>query len=222
MIEATQKIIKKNKKYMDEMYWKNYYQEIIKSGELSEPSTFAKFCIDFINLKNIKTMLDMGCGNGRDTKFFNSLGFDVYGVDLAVHEDMQILGSQGPKYYSGDFVNFDYASLGPIDFFYSRFTLHAISLEEELIVIQRVYDLLPIGGVFAIEARTVNDPLFGQGVNCGLNIFMTDHKRRFIVADHLVEKLKNTGFEILYFTESNNLSIYKGDNPVLVRIIVKK
>jgi hypothetical protein len=41
-----------------------------------------------------------------------------------------------------------------------------------------------------------------------------------------VEKFLNTvlslGFKLLYFNEQDNLSIYKDDNPVLMRIILEK
>lgn len=48
------------------------------------------------------------------------------------------------------------------------------------------------------------------------------HYRRFIRKDELIRELENIGFEINYCVESDNLSIYKDDNPVVIRIHAKK
>ena len=58
--------------------------------------------------------------------------------------------------------------------------------------------------------------------DCGDNTFLTDHKRRFIDSNVFVRKMLSLGFVLLYFTEKNNLSIYKDDNPVLMRIVLRK
>ena len=109
-----------------------------------------------------------------------------------------------------------------IEVFYSRFTIHSISKSDELVLLPKIYSHnLDRKGLFCVEVRTINDPLYGIGI-CGENTFMTDnHKRRFIDTTVFRKQVLDLGFRELYFIEENNLSIYKNDNPVLMRIILQ-
>jgi 2-polyprenyl-3-methyl-5-hydroxy-6-metoxy-1,4-benzoquinol methylase len=59
-------------------YWNKFYK---KKSIISE-STFAKFTYKKILNKKVK-LLDIGCGNGRDSYFFNKKGFHVTGIDIS-------------------------------------------------------------------------------------------------------------------------------------------
>ena len=96
-----------------------------------------------------------------------------------------------------------------------------MNTDEEKIV-KKVYDNLRQNGLFCIEVRTTKDPLCGVGRNMGDDTFFTDHNRRFINSDVFLKHVLKLGFKLRYFTEKNNLSIYKNDNPVLMRIILEK
>jgi hypothetical protein len=79
------------------------------------------------------------------------------------------------------------------------------------------------GGLFCIEARTINDPLFGIGEDCGQNTFINNnHKRRFIDTSEFRKQVVEFGFKELFFVEENNLSIVGDDNPTLMRIVLEK
>ena len=78
-------------------------------------------------------------------------------------------------------------------------------------------------GLFCIETRTTKDPIYGKGQPCGDHTFIKDnHKRRFIDAVEFREQVSKLGFKEKYFVEKNNLSIFKKDNPTLMRIILEK
>ena len=122
-----------------------------------------------------------------------------------------------------DFIQEDYTQYEKIDVFYSRFTIHSITKDDEAILLPNVYTALSSNGLFCIEVRTTKDPLCGVGESCGENTFITDgHKRRFINSKVFREQVLDLGFKELYFIEEDNLSIYKDDNPVLMRIILQK
>ena len=60
-------------------YWNNFYGDKKKFGE----SSFARFVLKKIkNKKNFK-IIDIGCGNGRDSFFFSKKKFNVTGVDIS-------------------------------------------------------------------------------------------------------------------------------------------
>ena len=72
------------------------------------------------------------------------------------------------------------------------------------------------------STRTVNDHLFGVGENLGDNSYFTDHFRRFIDLKEFLKKVKNYNLECIYSIESEGYSILNNDNPVLMRVILKK
>ena len=61
--------------------WEKVYAED-KSFFGDEPSHFAHMCYDKFNESNdIESILELGCGQGRDTLFFAAKGFQIYGLD---------------------------------------------------------------------------------------------------------------------------------------------
>lgn len=214
---------------MDKKYWDNYYHQHGKDKKITEPSSFAKFCLDTLLNGEKFNIVELGSGNGRDAIFFARNGHNVVAIDqsiTAIEIEKQSLDSNlnfllKPK--ALDFVKEDYTQYEKIDLFYSRFTIHSITKSDEELLLLNTYNALESGGLFCIEVRTTKDPLFGIGKSCGDNIFIyNNHKRRFIDTDVFRKQVKDLGFEEIYFIEENNLSIHKNDNPVLMRIVLKK
>ena len=62
--------------------WDNVYSnDSAFFGE--EPSDFAQKCYSFFKRYDVKSLLELGCGQGRDTIFFASNGFDVHAIDAS-------------------------------------------------------------------------------------------------------------------------------------------
>lgn len=192
------------------LYWERFYAST--TPDIQAPSTFALFCLHSY-LGNRKTLVDLGCGNGRDTKFFRGLGVDTLGVDLYNNPDPDI-----GKFLCADFTRLA-TDLGKFDIIYSRFSIHAINERAEGRVLRWAKESLAPEGLFCIEARTDKDPLCGCGVSMGCNAWFTDHYRRFLSYDKFQQKLTRNGFKILFAQESSGLSIRDEDDPVLLRII---
>ena len=214
---------------MDIKYWNNYYNQNGNDHGISKPSTFAQFCLENYFKKKQLDIVELGSGNGRDAIFFAQNNHNVVAIDQSISAieiekkklDNKINHLLKPK--TLDFVNENYNNYENIDVFYSRFTLHSISKSDEELLLPNIYNSLKINGLFCIEVRTTKDPLFGIGKDCGNNTFISDnHKRRFIDTVNFRKQVKKLGFIEIYFIEENNLSIYKKDNPVLMRIILKK
>ena len=214
---------------MDKIYWNNYYQKHGKDKNISKHSSFAQFCLDNFFTDKSFNILELGSGNGRDAIFLAHHKHNVIAIDQstsAIDIEKQNLDSKVSQYLQPkalDFIKEDYSQYTKIDVFYSRFTIHSITKHDEALLLPNIYNALNINGLFCIEVRTTKDPLFGVGEACGDNTFITDnHKRRFIDSKEFREQVSVIGFKELYFTEENDLSIYKHDNPVLMRIILQK
>jgi len=214
---------------MDLKYWDDYYQQYGKDKGISKHSSFAQFCLDNFFTEKKLNIVELGSGNGRDAIFLAHHGHQVVAIDqstTAIDIEKENLHNNVSQYLHPkalDFIQEDYSRYEKIDVFYSRFTIHSITKGDEVILLPNVYNALNSNGLFCIEVRTTKDPLCGVGESCGENTFVTDnHKRRFINSKVFREQVLDLGFKELYFIEEDNLSIYKNDNPVLMRIILQK
>ena len=173
--------------------------------------------------------MEIGSGNGRDAIYFASFKNNVIALDqstAAIDIEMDGLSEELCQYLHPralDFVKEEYSGYENIDVFYSRFSIHSITKNDEVILLTKIYNALGSGGMFCIEVRSTNDPLYGIGERCDNDTYIyNSHKRRFINSQIFLNQCLTIGFKLLYFTEENNLSVYKDDNPVLMRIILKK
>jgi len=60
-----------------------YYHILYKNRDEKEAEFFIENLVQYLNLKQRKKLLDIACGKGRHATYFNSLEFDVVGVDLS-------------------------------------------------------------------------------------------------------------------------------------------
>jgi len=213
---------------MDIKYWNSYYEKHGKDHDISACSSFAVFCLNkFFSKKNIR-VVELGAGNGRDAIYFAHHQIHVVAIDQstnAIDVEKESLHSEVGKFLHPkalDFIVEDYSKYDPVDVFYSRFTVHAITKKDEELLLPKLYQSLKKNGLLCIEVRTTKDSLYGAGEYCGDETFLTDHRRRFINSQSFLRDVLNIGFDLLYFTEESDLSIYKDDNPVLMRIILRK
>ena len=65
----------------DKKYWDEYYST---HSNPANASTFAEFVID--RMEEGKNLIELGCGNGRDSLFFSKNGINVVGVDQVESE----------------------------------------------------------------------------------------------------------------------------------------
>lgn len=208
---------------MDIDYWDNYYS----NGDLiSKQSSFSEFCLDFIPVG--ARILELGSGNGRDAIFFAKNGFEVHAIDQSASacvktkkwaEDHNL---NNIHFIESDFTENIFTKLPSVNVFYSRFTMHSITLEQQTSLLKNVYQKISKGGLFFIEARTINDPLCGVGTDLEDHQFRTDHYRRFIDSGLFIRDCLNLGFKLRYMIERDGLSVVNDDNPVLLRVILER
>jgi tellurite methyltransferase len=199
-------------------YWDNFYKN--KKPPLNE-SSFARFVLKKTKNYNLK-MFDIGCGNGRDTIYFNEKNIDCDGID----KSKKAIGKNKKKYpkFSRKFVNKDFCTIFRKKYkssfiVYSRFTWHSINYPQEKRLIASLKKNKQFKYIF-IEARTIKDNIYGKGKKVGKHEFTSTHYRRFIDPKILLKELSNF-MKIIYFKEGKNLAKYKKENPWVLRVIAK-
>ncbi len=202
-------------------YWNSYYAK--KLTEIQSPSDFARTVISY--LEPGKSLIDLGCGNGRDSIYFLNHHLNVTGIDVSEEAISQL---NQLKLKNGNFVCDDFVSSKALyqvqyDYIYSRWTMHAISEQQEDELLGNARDALKEGGLFLIEARSVQDSLYGKGTCVGKHAYIHNgHFRRFMEKEVFIEKLKERGFQVISAEEGENFSKTETSNPVLVRIVASR
>lgn len=214
----------------DTVYWNAYYRK--QPSILSTCSSFARDMLSVMKAQEVegqdtKYLLDLGCGNGRDSVFFAENGIHVIGIDasnVAIEILEQTHGSEEHlEFMCDDFVTASVLFHREYDYCYSRFTLHAISERQEQQLIANVYKALKKDGLFMIEARTIHDSIYGLGELVERNAYIYDgHYRRFIDPEEIAEKLIRVGFTIVFSQEGKGFSKMSENDPTLLRLIVKR
>lgn len=209
----------------DKKYWTDYYA---KNSKPTNASTFAEFILP--KLDENKNLIELGCGNGRDSIYFVQNNINVVAIDQ-VQEEIDYLNENHKEediiFVCDDFTNLENTNNEIVcetdfDYIYSRFTFHSINELKENRTLDWIEKKLSDGGYFFLEARSINDPMFKKGNVLSENENFTNHYRRYMDLEDIVDKLESRHFEIIYKIEDNNLAVYKEDNPYVIRIIAKK
>ena len=197
-------------------YWDEYYK---KDAAPSFPSPFAGYVANKLRTK--QNILEIGCGNGRDSKFFSSKGHHVTGLDRsgkAIELCKSLYSNEPIEFFFGEVTDITKINKKKYDLIYSRFVVHAMSMDEELEMLKTSYQLLNKNGQFFIECRSINDPLSNTGEILSHTERIEGHYRRFIILEELKQRLIKVGFEIIEAIESNGLANLAEEDPVVIRV----
>jgi tellurite methyltransferase len=208
---------------MDKEYWENFYK--MQNEEL-KPSLFAKYVRkNFAGKGN--SLIELGCGNGRDAIFFANEGLNVCAIDQCENE-IKFLTFRYEQLKNLVFSTDDFSNLKeiePVDIIYSRFTLHAISKEQEYRTLEWAYNNLNKGGYLCIEVRGQKNEIYkwGEKVKNEDDAYLYDnHYRRFLNFEMLCASIKQLGFLIIFAAEEKGFAPFAGKDETYIRIIAKK
>ncbi len=192
-------------------FWDRIYQTD-NSFFGQEPSNFALFCYnDYMKEKNhVKKIVELGCGQGRDTLFFASKRIDVTALDfssiaikgLVKHaKEMKLLDKIhasifDPRNKRIPFSKDEFDAVYSHMFFNMRFTCEQLKF-----MFQEIRRILKNDGFNFFSVRNHDDKSYGQGKQIDNEIYdINGFQIRFYTKQH-VKTLVKEGFEILDIKE---------------------
>lgn len=190
-------------------YWDRFYLSTQVTGEETD---FSRHTLEYINKNKVSgKLLDIACGNGRDSLFFSKNGINTTGIDISIDLETEEFCFIKQNLFDHDFLNYD--------IFYLRFVVHALKEEEFDTLINKLEELKKPYHIF-IETRSSkgiteedkSETFFKSSVGA-------EHFRMLYSKDYLDNKLSKH-FNILSSEESNEFAIYGKDKPYCIRYVL--
>mgnify|MGYP001165503512 CR=1 FL=1 len=219
--------IKVYKKFSIKNYWDIYY----KKEKFQKESNFAKYIFSKYLKKKIKknsfkfNLIDIGCGDGRDSFFFNKKKIITTGIDFsnsAIKNNLKrSKGRKNLKFFKIDIRKSKIDK--KFDLIYLRFVLHAINLKTQAKLFRLINKIAKKNSLIFFEFRTNKDPIFKKGLVLNKNDHFTNHYRR-IIEPKIFKKnfMKISNFKTIFFKVSNKFSIKGSDKPFICRMVFRK
>jgi tellurite methyltransferase len=203
-------------------FWDDHYLEFSENS----PTPFCRDVLAKVILPT-DTVVELGCGNGRDGLWILRNCSHYVGVDLSEQaiatckQRFEASGIASKKYdlIMSSFADYDFETTSQSRLVvYSRFSLHSDTEQAENDFLKNLssYKAGPL--LVFVEVRTVYDELFGLGNEVARNSFVTDHFRRFIVPEELRRKVEDQ-FTIVSFEVSKDFAPYQTENPKVLRLV---
>jgi len=207
----------------EEIWNKVYKLDNAFFGE--DSSSFALFCFNYIKLdRNIKKILDLGSGHGRDSIFFALKGFvEVEAIDYSVVAVEILSKIAKEKRLSIKSQVFDIKKKplpypdGYFDVVYSHMLLNMRFSEDELhFILSEIKRVLKPKGWNFFSVRNHNDKFYGKGHKIENSIYdINGFQIRFFTETDIQSFAKSEGFDILEIKEEY-------EEPVTLYIVASK
>jgi SAM-dependent methyltransferase len=207
----------------EEIWNKVYKSDNTFFGE--DPSSFALFCFNYIKSNdNVKKILDLGSGHGRDSIFFVLKGFvEVEAIDYSVVAVEILSKIAKEKRLSIKSQVFDIKKKplpypdGYFDVVYSHMLLNMRFSEDELhFILSEIKRVLKPKGWNFFSVRNHNDKFYGKGYKIENSIYdINRFQIRFFTETDIQSFAKSEGFDILEIKEEY-------EEPVTLYLVASK
>jgi len=203
-------------------FWNSRFK---RRKRIGEPTPFAKKVLPLILKKKYKKILDLGCGDGRDTIFFSNKGLDVIAVDFSknaiknLESELRKKGIKNAKCEVIDICkDLKLFKNNSFDAIYSHLSLHYFRDKITDKIFNELFGILKKGGLIFIKVKSIEDPLYGKGKLIEKDMFFYEHIRHFFTKEYLKEKLKR--FKILKMEKSS--AVYHKYKSVFIEAMATK
>ncbi len=204
-------------------HWNSFYQT--KNVPIV-PSQFAVFMLG--EMPDVQSVIEFGCGNGRDSLFFSRHGCRVLGIDASaagIEACVEQASKAGldARFMCSDVTepNLAHQILNQSAEFpdgklmiYARFFIHAISEAAEAVLLNHVRTLLENRtGIFGVEFRTHRDAQQTK--------VTPTHFRRYVDPAQFVIRASRYNLHPFYSAEGFGMAKYLEDDAHVARFLLK-
>lgn len=167
-------------------YWEGLHRREQLNPFSEQTSPFAKKVAAC--LRTPHRILELGCGAGADAVYFSKLGHEVVATDgsAEVISTNSSRGSGSLRFAMQDMWQPLSFADDSFELVYARLSIHYFSDAGTRQIIDEVHRVLGPGGRFFFMCKSTQDPLWGQGVQVGPNMYdLGGHVRHFFSPDYI-------------------------------------
>lgn len=205
-------------------YWNGAHEKYADADWINKPTVFAEQVLAYIPSEG--KLLDAGCGQGQDSRFFAEKGYEVTGIDFSP-EGIARAKEKTPAELHVSFQEADLSKSlpfadGEFDIVHSHLAAHYFTYAETKQIMQEFRRVLKEGGVLTLLLNSVHDSEYGTGEKLEDDYFLISGvKKRYFSAHSLVEFIE--GFDVLLLDEEGVTFKDRAiGNSNLVRFIGRK
>lgn len=208
---------------LESEYWNDFYAR----WGTDVPS---QFCVMLATeLERDSSVVEFGCGNGRDALYLAQLGHRVSALDLsseAINHNQQRADQSAhlsARFVCGDVTRpedvrqiLDSARASEEALIvYSRFFLHTLDQEQEEAFLTALSQSMHSGDRLYLEFRSAED--------AEIDKLFKGHFRRYVHTDALLESMNSTyDLQVQYHHTGQGMARYKREDPFVSRIIATR
>ncbi len=160
-----------------------------------EPNPFSKKSLPLLKRKGCQTLLDVGCGNGRDSVYFAQNGLQVTALDFSesgiqrLQEKAEERGLPLIRPVCSDLRRLDFDPES-FDAVYAHLSLHYFNDAQTTQLFADLFRILKKDGLLLVKCKSVDDPLYGQGQELEKDMYEQEgYVRHFFSEGYLRQKL---------------------------------
>ncbi len=170
---------------MSSQNWNAQHAKYAHTDWINKPTLFAQFASPFFLDKG--KLLDLGCGQGQDSRYFAGLGYEVTALDFS-EEGIKFAKEKSAEYVidywvrdMGEHLPFEDNSF---DVVYSHLAIHYFSKGKTEAIFRELKRVLKSGGVLALFVNSVNDPEYGTGTKIEDEFFQIGDIQKRYFSEH--------------------------------------
>lgn len=207
--------------------WDEKHLQHANAEWIKKPSLFAQWVVQYFPKEG--RVLDLGAGQGQDSRFFAQRGYEVVSTDYSL-EGLQLNRKELPGELKNKIVieelnlerAFPYASAS-LDVVYAHLSIHYFSKKITKQIFSEIKRVLKAGGIIALMVNSTDDPEYNTGTKLEKHYFEISPgmRKRYFSLTALREFISQ--FEIIIL--DNRGSGYKDkreDVTNLIRFVGKK
>ena len=206
-------------------YWNDLYSKKNYFG--TGPTILAIFAQKLIEKYHISNILELGCGQGRDSIFFANLDCNVTATDIsenAINFVKKVKNEQNIEnleLHIHDILNPLKFKNTNFDLIYSNLALQFFDIDQLSQIFSNIKGIMKNDSLFLFSTKKPGDKYFNFGNKISENAFEYKGITRFFYSKSKLEDLLKIFFTTISFEDDNHINS-DGTKSIWWKILVKK
>ena len=189
-------------------YWSDMYSRPNVFG--TGPTKLAKMANDLIYDKSIQNILEIGCGQGRDSIFFSEKGYSIETFDIS--ENAITFVNKTKKSFNLKNLNaivhdvtepFSYSN-NFFDFVYSNLALQFFDIDSLEKIFDNIYRVMKDEATILFSTKKKGDKYYDFGTKISEDAYEHKGITRYFYDKSVLEHMLEHQFEILRFDDDHH------------------